>query len=393
MSEPATTIELRHDQILGLYAHLDPALADAVTDYFEECRMPLVRDFPGAARLAHEGRVTVIFPGARRDVRTHLREYGAKVTEPAARAEPENRRYAPPVDALLAIGSPYPSDHKGERRVLPEFTPANVPDLLQMATDDELHRAPAITTAVWAPMHAIRALGNLRAVEATDPLLAQLRRIDEDEDDYVGDEVIHALAAIGPAVVEPVARYLADASHGLRARGSAARTLRLIGMNLPDARVACVDPLTRQLSLCAEQDPGLNGMLVADLLDLRAVESAAVIERAFAGGHVDESVAGDWEDVQIEFGFKARREHPRKSNELTEWSQKFRAVLGLPELDPLAGPGELAKAAENFAWPKRKEPPPPILEKPAPVRVAPKTGRNDPCPCGSGKKFKKCCGC
>lgn len=25
-------------------------------------------------------------------------------------------------------------------------------------------------------------------------------------------------------------------------------------------------------------------------------------------------------------------------------------------------------------------------------REAPKTGRNDPCPCGSGKKFKKCCG-
>jgi SEC-C motif-containing protein len=26
------------------------------------------------------------------------------------------------------------------------------------------------------------------------------------------------------------------------------------------------------------------------------------------------------------------------------------------------------------------------------VRDAPKTGRNDPCPCGSGRKFKKCCG-
>ena len=25
-------------------------------------------------------------------------------------------------------------------------------------------------------------------------------------------------------------------------------------------------------------------------------------------------------------------------------------------------------------------------------RSEPKTGRNDPCPCGSGKKFKKCCG-
>ncbi len=26
------------------------------------------------------------------------------------------------------------------------------------------------------------------------------------------------------------------------------------------------------------------------------------------------------------------------------------------------------------------------------VRDRPKTGRNEPCPCGSGKKFKKCCG-
>lgn len=25
-------------------------------------------------------------------------------------------------------------------------------------------------------------------------------------------------------------------------------------------------------------------------------------------------------------------------------------------------------------------------------RDAPKTGRNEPCPCGSGKKYKKCCG-
>jgi uncharacterized protein len=25
-------------------------------------------------------------------------------------------------------------------------------------------------------------------------------------------------------------------------------------------------------------------------------------------------------------------------------------------------------------------------------RTPPKTGRNDPCPCGSGRKYKKCCG-
>jgi uncharacterized protein YecA (UPF0149 family) len=27
-----------------------------------------------------------------------------------------------------------------------------------------------------------------------------------------------------------------------------------------------------------------------------------------------------------------------------------------------------------------------------PFKSAPKTGRNDPCPCGSGRKYKQCCG-
>jgi preprotein translocase subunit SecA len=30
--------------------------------------------------------------------------------------------------------------------------------------------------------------------------------------------------------------------------------------------------------------------------------------------------------------------------------------------------------------------------QPAPARSGPKVGRNDPCPCGSGKKYKNCCG-
>ena len=33
-----------------------------------------------------------------------------------------------------------------------------------------------------------------------------------------------------------------------------------------------------------------------------------------------------------------------------------------------------------------------VVEKQAPIKVAPKIGRNDPCPCGSGKKYKHCHG-
>ena len=32
-----------------------------------------------------------------------------------------------------------------------------------------------------------------------------------------------------------------------------------------------------------------------------------------------------------------------------------------------------------------------LMNPPEPKRAEPKVGRNDLCPCGSGKKFKKCC--
>jgi preprotein translocase subunit SecA len=44
--------------------------------------------------------------------------------------------------------------------------------------------------------------------------------------------------------------------------------------------------------------------------------------------------------------------------------------------------GEVEKPSEE----KEKK------KKPQPVRAQPTAGRNEPCPCGSGKKFKKCHG-
>ncbi|MBQ6948048.1 MAG: SEC-C domain-containing protein [Firmicutes bacterium] len=35
---------------------------------------------------------------------------------------------------------------------------------------------------------------------------------------------------------------------------------------------------------------------------------------------------------------------------------------------------------------------PPREGKQMPVKKEATVGRNDPCPCGSGKKYKKCCG-
>jgi preprotein translocase subunit SecA len=56
-------------------------------------------------------------------------------------------------------------------------------------------------------------------------------------------------------------------------------------------------------------------------------------------------------------------------------------------------PDYVARLARHYEMFKRTEPPQPELFVPKTAYNARSgVGRNDPCPCGSGKKYKKCCG-
>ena len=71
--------------------------------------------------------------------------------------------------------------------------------------------------------------------------------------------------------------------------------------------------------------------------------------------------------------------------------QAFESFLGsLPFNLVHADPNQPAAAAPQAAAPAAEEPPKPTISLPL-KRELPKAGRNDPCPCGSGKKFKNCC--
>ena len=65
----------------------------------------------------------------------------------------------------------------------------------------------------------------------------------------------------------------------------------------------------------------------------------------------------------------------------------------IEEYKPLGTPKELVKAAmENPIGSPRLCELAKGKKKVVVVRKAEKIGRNDLCPCGSGKKYKKCCG-
>lgn len=209
--------------------------------------------------------------------------------------------YPPPVDKLLAWGE------AGADREWPDYPqelglgPEHVPDLIRMALDEDLHRADSKNPAVWAPVHAWRALGQLRAEAAIEPLLPML---DEPENDWAMDELPAVYGLIGPPAIEPLKTYLAKSASESEGSLSAAEGLANIAERYPEARGACVKALTGQLKRSADNDPVLNVFLVNRLVDLKAVEAAKVIERAYAAGRMDDFMAEEWEDVQIELGLK-----------------------------------------------------------------------------------------
>ncbi len=231
----------------------------------------------------------------------------------------------------------------------------HIPELIRMAVDQELSKAKSDRPEVWAAVHAWRALAQLRATEAIAPLIGELHKIDDEHDDWITQEFPDVFAMIGPSAITALSAYLADSGNPLFARICAANSLEKIGKAHPGHWDECIDILTAQLRRFAQNDPTLNGFLIVNLVELKALQSLECMREAFNQDCVDISVMGDMEDVEIDLGVRTGRSTPKPR--LYSWQND---ILGAPYSPPL-------------------------------MRDSPKVGRNDPCPCGSGKKFKKCC--
>ncbi len=219
--------------------------------------------------------------------------------------------YQAPVDKLLTYGESdlITPDEWPDYREL-GIGPEHIPDLIRMAMDEELHEADSQSTEVWAPLHAWRALGQLRAVEAVEPLLGLFDRLEYD--DWVGEELPAVFGMIGPAALPALAAYSADLSHDDSSRISAISSIKAIGKRWPDAKGECIALLEERLEGFEENEPDVNGFIVLALVELEAKEAAPLIERAFDEGYVDPIVMGDWDDVQVELGLKSAEEVAQK---------------------------------------------------------------------------------
>jgi len=86
----------------------------------------------------------------------------------------------------------------------------------------------------------------------------------------------------------------------------------------------------------------------------------------------------------------------RSASSLMAFEQFFRNLQkraveqapALPGETPMGAPADPAVRRASDVVTEASE----QISKAKPVRTIPKVGRNEPCPCGSGKKYKNCCG-
>src|SRR5436309_14345168 len=176
-----------------------------------------------------------------------------------------------------------------------------------MTADEELWEAGEDATENWAPVHAWRALGQLHAVNAVEPLLHLL--VERVRDDWAMDELPQVYGLIGAGAIPTIEAYLADKSHQ-EATGLIAESLEIMTKLHPEVKPEAVAALIRLPENFEENDYELNSAIISSLVDMKVLEALPLIERAFAADRVDEFMTGDWDDVQVELGLKEASPEP-----------------------------------------------------------------------------------
>ena len=198
------------------------------------------------------------------------------------------------------------------------ITSSDIPSLITMATDDELYERDSDAVEGWAPVHAWRALGQLRAEAAVVPLLQQSLEFDvlEGWRDWMTSELPSVFGMIGTLAIPALAEFTADRTKSGWQRSIALEGLETIAKTQPEAAPQCIAILRQELAHFEENDPEMNAFVIGGLIDLRVMEAVPLIEQAFAAGRVDELFNGDWDEVQVSLGLKSRDEVPRRRYEL-----------------------------------------------------------------------------
>lgn len=207
--------------------------------------------------------------------------------------------------------------------------------------------------------------------------------------DTVNQDGKRFLASVCDGNLEPIKQLVLNRAANEYCRGQAVEALALLAIwgEVPRPPIEEYFLWLARERLARECNHVWTSLCSA-CLDLEALGVFPELRRAYDDGLIEVECISREEVDEVEAGPRGkwierqREGHPPIADvaEATAWWGCFKRE-----------PGSKARQLADYAS-RMSEPEPEFDEPGTPYTAPPKTGRNDPCPCGSGKKFKKCCG-
>ena len=229
------------------------------------------------------------------------------------------------------------------------------------------------------PIHAIYILGELKASEALVDILETLRQEEDFIEFWYGDFMTNGLWEplyyLSENNLETLKDFVLTPNIWTYARSEIACCVSQIGLHQPERKGEVIKwfrDIFNHLAGASLEDEIIDsdfiGMAISDVLDLRASELLPEIKKLFDLGYVNRMICGDFNDVEKEI-YEPCKDFFKK--ELLNIYDRYHQITATWHPYPEKN---LSSASTNEL-----------------LKVDQKPGRNDPCPCGSGKKYKNCC--
>lgn len=241
----------------------------------------------------------------------------------------------------------------------------------------------------WSVVHAAYLLAAMQPPGAIEVLLRAIHKADECDMDWITNDARYLLGSFGPRAVPALKTAAQEGSKETYPRILIHEALGWIAQNHAET-VDEVAGVLRAAVSEASADPDLRAFAACELLDLALPQDRELILSAVDGWIFRE------EDVHDVYDGKS----PRRRRAGYDWLRFY-------DGDQIAQRQERWREEDrrHERWKAERESPG-VREDgihrimsdehdeiiPTPYRAGPKIGRNDPCPCKSGKKYKKCCG-
>ncbi|MFK7904514.1 MAG: DUF1186 domain-containing protein [Chitinophagales bacterium] len=244
-------------------------------------------------------------------------------------------------------------------------------------------------------MHAMWVLAELEAKEALPTLLEVLKQNDDFSEHWFSDYSTEGLWEmyyhLGKDRLDTLKEVLLKPGYWVF-RIIPSHVAKEIALHHPERKQEVLDWFGSVLDAFIEMeddDKALDGdtisTVIVDLIGIQAKELLPQIKILYDKGAVFNGITGDFQS--IEQGIN----HPKYKGEKGELKP---SIYDRYE-DAMTWYGYQMKynpeAYKEKHTPKKTPALPPVIQKPAVPILLKQVSKNAPCPCGSGKKYKRCC--